>query len=107
MPLASKLVFGDQLQIRLDPSKLEAKNRGEWAQIYLSHQAQRAKLFSKAMMWGGASFASAVFALSMGSFFLFVSLVLGVVASKAFYDFGYKKGILDDWDSKIMIRIDK
>ena len=43
----------------------------------------------------------------MGNFFLFVSLVLGIFASKAFFDFGYKKGILDDWDSKIMVRIDK
>lgn len=103
----SKMVYGDQIQIRLDPSQLEAKNRGQWAQIYLQHQADRARMFLHASTLFVGSMISTYAAVNSSSFFLFFAVVFGFYSVKSFYAFGYKKGILDDWDSKIMVRMDK
>jgi len=91
MTATSKMVFGDQFQIKLDPSKLEAKNRGEWGRIYLDKQAQKGRMFVRSMAMALAS---------AGTFIASVQL-------RSFYKFGYDKGILDDWETKIMIRVDK
>lgn len=105
--MASKLVFGDQLQIRLNPEQLERKNRKEWGNLYIAHQAEKARMFFSAALLSVAAMASAVAAVSLSDVFLFIALVLCFFAAKSSFDFGYRKGILDDWESKIMIRIDK
>ena len=105
--MPNKLVYGDQIQIRLDPAQLEAKRRGEWGRLYIDHQAKKATLFSNAVFWHVGSIISAFAAVQLGSFFLFVFVVFSVLSAKSFFDFGYGKNTLDDWESKLMVRIDK
>ena len=105
--MASKLVFGDQLQIRLNPEQLERKNRREWGDLYLSHQAEKARMFFGVASLSLAAMASAVAAAQIADVFLFIALVLCFLAVKSSFHFGYRKGILDDWESKMMVRIDK
>jgi hypothetical protein len=105
--MPNKLLYGDQIQIRLDPQQLEAKNRREWGQLYLSKQAEKARLFLAASVLSIASALSLFAAIRFESLFLLVALIIGFFALKAFFDYGYSKGIIDDWESKIMVRIDK
>ncbi|GEM_PF-3466962 len=105
--MPSKMVYGDQIQIRLDPAQLEAKNRKQWGDLYLANQAEKARLFVSASSYSAAAIVSSVAAVNVSSAFAFVAIVLVVLSSKAFFDFGYKKGILDDWESKTMVRMDK
>lgn len=105
--MPTKLLYGDQIQIRLDPKQLEAKNRREWGQLYLSKQAEKARMFFSGAALATASAVSFITGIRFASFFIFIAFVLGAFALKAFFDYGYRKGILDDWESKIMVRIDK
>ncbi len=104
---ASKLVYGDQIQIRMDPSRLDAMNRGSWGRAYLSKQAEKGRMLVSASSLALASFVSFAAAAAYSDFFLIPRTCLGFFAVKSFFDFGYQKGIIDDWESKIMVRIDK
>lgn len=104
---ASKLVYGDQIQIRMDPNKLDAKNRGAWGHEYISRQADKGRMFVSSSFLALASLLSFAAAAAYSDFFLLPGTGLGFFAIKSFFDFGYQKGIIDDWESKIMIRIDK
>ena len=107
MPDSSKMVYGDQFQIRLDPSKLEAKTRKEWSYLYLEKEGEKAKMFLSSSALALASGLSFVVGLQSSSMFFPIGIVLGGLALRSFYKFGYDKGILDDWGTKIMIRVDK
>lgn len=104
---SSKLVFGDQFQIRLDPSKLEAKTRKQWGELYFEKQVEKSRMFVSSSALGIASAVSFFAGIQIDVFFFPVAFVLGFLSLKAFYDFGYEKGILDDWGTKTMIRVDK
>lgn len=104
---AGKLIYGDQLQVRLDPSKLEAKNRGAWGRLYLKKQAEKSRMFIHSSSIALASAASFFAGIQFDNFFIIIAFILGFMAVKSFYSFGYDKGILDDWETKIMVRIDK
>ncbi len=106
MPDSSKMVYGDQFQIRLDPSKLEAKTRKQWSHIYLAKEGEKARMLVSSSALALASGLSFVAGMQY-SLFLPVGLVLGGLAIRSFYKFGYDKGILDDWGTKVMIRVDK
>jgi len=103
----SKMVFGDQFQIRLDPSKLEAKSRKQWGELYIDKQIEKSRMFLSSASLALASALSFIAGIQFNSLFIFVAFFLGFLSLKAFYDFGYEKGILDDWETKIMIRVDK
>ncbi|MCX6798915.1 MAG: hypothetical protein NTW59_02340 [Candidatus Diapherotrites archaeon] len=105
--MPNKLVYGDQIQVRLDPKQLEAKNRREWGHLYLDKQAEKARMLLSASALGAASAISFFAAMRLESVFLLAGLALGGFALKGFFDYGYKKGVIDDWESKIMVRIDK
>ena len=107
MVASSKLVYGDQIQVRLDPKHLDAKNRGQWGRLYIQKQAEKARMFTSASAMALASAASFVVGIQFDNLFLPIGFVLGGLALRAFYKFGYDKGILDDWETKMMIRIDK
>jgi len=104
---SSKLVYGDQFQIRLDPGKLDAKNRGAWGRLYIAKQAEKGRMLFHSSAIALASAASFVAGVQFDSNFLVLAFVLGAFALRSFYKFGYDKGILDDWETKIMIRVDK
>ncbi len=104
---SSKMVFGDQFQIRLDPAKLEAKNRGTWGRLYIEKQTEKARMFFSASGVAAASALAFAAGAQYGGVFSMAGFVLGALALKSFYDFGYQKGIIDDWETKIMIRVDK
>lgn len=101
------MVYGDQFQIRLDPSKLEAKNRGTWGRLYIEKQAEKAKLFFSASSVAVAAALAFTAGIQLGDLFFPLGFFLGALALKSFYDFGYQKGIIDDWETKVMIRVDK
>jgi hypothetical protein len=105
--MPKKLLYGDKFQIHLDPNQLEAKNRREWSQLYLSKQAAKARMFLSASVMAAASAVSFFAAVKFESIFLLFAFILGFFALKAFFDYGYTKSIIDDWESKIMVRIDK
>jgi len=107
MPDSSKMVYGDQFQIRLDPSKIEAKTRKQWGHLYIEKEAEKAKMFIHSSALAMASAASLVAGVQFDNVFLPVGFVLGGLALRSFYKFGYDKGILDDWGTKIMVRVDK
>ena len=107
MTATSKMVFGEQFQIKLDPSKLEAKDRGEWGRIYLDKQAQKGRMFVRSMAMALASAGTFIASVQFDSNFMIVAFILSAITLRSFYKFGYDKGILDDWETKIMIRVDK
>ena len=43
--MASKLVYGDQIQVRMKPEDLEAKRRHEWGKLYIGKQTEKARMF--------------------------------------------------------------
>jgi len=104
---SNKMVFGDQFQIRLDPSKLEAKTRKQWSHLYLEREAEKARMFLSSSALALASGLSFVAGAQYSDVFLPLGIVLGGLALRAFYKFGYDKGILDDWGTKVMVRVDK
>ena len=104
---SSKLVYGDQFQIRLDPAKLEVKTRKQWGHIYIEKEAEKARMFIFSSSLALASGLSFVAGTQYSGLFLPMGLVLGGLALRSFYKFGYDKGILDDWGTKNMIRVDK
>ncbi len=101
------MVYGDQFQIRLDPGKLEAKSRKQWAHLYLEREAEKARMFVSSSALALASGLSFIAGVQFDNFFLPIGFVLGGFALRAFYKFGYDKGILDDWGTKNMVRVDK
>ena len=107
MPDSSKMVYGDQFQIRLDPSKLEAKTRKQWSHIYIAKECEKARMFISSSALALASGLSFVAGAQYSGLFLPVGIVLGGLAIRSFYKFGYDKGILDDWGTKVMVRVDK
>jgi len=107
MPDSSKMVYGDQFQIRLDPGKLEAKSRKEWSHLFIEKEAEKARMFLSSSALALASGLSFVASAQYSGAFLPLGLVLGGLALRSFYKFGYDKGILDDWGTKIMVRVDK
>jgi hypothetical protein len=104
---SSKMVYGDQFQIRLDPGKLEAKTRKQWSQLYFEKEAEKARMFFSSSALALASGLSFVAGVQYSGMFLPLGIVLGGLALRSFYKFGYDKGILDDWGTKNMVRVDK
>lgn len=103
----SKMVFGDQFQIRLDPSKLEAKSRKQWGELYIEKQVEKGRMFLSSASLALASALAFIAGIQFNGIFIIVAFFLGFLALKSFFDFGYEKGILDDWETKIMVRVDK
>ncbi len=107
MVKTSKMVYGDQFQIRLDPANLEARTRKQWGQLYIEKEAEKARMFVSSSALALASAAAFIAGVQFDNFFLPIGFVLGGFALRAFYKFGYDKGILDDWGTKNMVRVDK
>ncbi len=104
--MPNKLIYGDQVQIRVNPKNLEAKRRGEWGRLYLHKQAQKGRMFLSASALSVASAVSFLAGIKFESFFIFIAFVLAGFALKSFFDYGYQKSIIDDWESKTMVRMD-
>lgn len=103
----SKMVFGDQFQIRLDPGKLEAKSRKQWGELYVDKQIEKSKLLLSSSSLAAASAVCFIAGIEYSSFFFFIAFTIGFFAMKSSYNSGYQMGILDDWETKTMIRVDK
>ena len=104
--MPNKIITGDQIQIRLNPNELEAKTRAEWGSMYISKQAEKAKMLASAVAFSLASLLCLVVALEFAPIFFIAALLLGYLAVKSFFDFGYELAGINSWESKTMIRMD-
>jgi hypothetical protein len=105
--MPNKLLYGDQVQVRLNPKDLEAKSRKQWGELYIGKEMEKGRHFVTAAAFSLASAFSFAAGIKYESFFLFVAFVLGFFALKAFSNYGYQKAAIESWESKTMVRMDK
>ncbi len=104
--MPNKILDGDQLQIRLNPKELELKTRSEWGKLYIGKQTEKARMFFSASAFSVASLLSFVAAVEFMSIFIVLAIVLGFLALYSFFSYGYRKGAINSWESKTMVRMD-
>jgi len=104
--MVDKLLHGEQIQVRLDASNLDVKNRKAWGESYIDKQIEKGRLFVSAAALSLASAASFIAGIQYESVFLLIAFVLGFYALKAFAHYGYEKAAIESWESKSMVRID-
>lgn len=103
----SKLLDGKEMQIKVDPAKLERASRKELVGTYFSKQSESVGLLMSANSLMSASIIATLATALVSAWLCLVTIPLIYYATKRFYHYGYEKALVDDWESKIMIRMDK
>ncbi len=105
--MASKLVSGTEMDIKVDCKDLQTKTLSQLSRDYFDVHLKATEYGTKAITGGVICAISTVLALQGEPLFLLFSAVSGVFAIENQYWHGYHSGIAKDKATKTWVRVDK
>ncbi|MBI2597891.1 MAG: hypothetical protein HYW50_01715 [Candidatus Diapherotrites archaeon] len=105
--MVNKLIYGDQIEVTVDTSKLKLLTRREIATEEIRRYWRVRGFQSKAVFGGTLTLGSIFLSVYLHVAFVLLVLFFGKYAFDNQFRYGYEKKIEEELGSKHMVRIDK
>lgn len=105
--MVNKLIYGTEIDVKVDPSKLKLLTRRELAAEHIERYWMVTSLRSKATTGGALALASIFLSIYLHLGFILLVLFFGKYAMDNQFRYGYEKKVEEELGSKNWVRIDK